>query len=221
MDKEMLRKRMLDADLPKEVVDELFKSMKDEDFVRMKDMTKEQILDVLREGSTDNTEPKVVEPKVVEPVADDADEAILMKSFEALGQYVSGVVKEVLEGHTVTVELPALTEIQSDLAELKEGMEAFKEISVIMKDMLASDEERLKGLVRDMSQASRSRLHRSLDDAQIVERVVKKLKEKKAVVQQAGVRTSPVDEFQPVIRDAQGKEYATMTDMMRGNPIAE
>lgn len=111
------------------------------------------------------------------------------------------------------VEVPELTEIKDAIMELRSEVAALKDM---LLQLTASDENRLKDIVSDMSPASRIRLRQSLSDAQAIQKVAEYLQQRK----DAGDETagSAISTDGAVIKDAAGKTYATLADFAYGKP---
>jgi hypothetical protein len=218
MDRNQWKERLTGFGLPDEVVEEFLKSVPDEDLVRMKEYEKDEFLALLKEGldetpegdTTEETEPEVL--KEEEPVvAEDTKE--LSPELKAFADGVVARITEALSLKDLEFDVPEVAEIKAGIEKLStrlDEMEAtWKEATSLWKDLSESEEDKLRGMVKNLSPAQKSRLRQSVSPEDAVMRVVEQLKEKLGT----GASADGV-----VIKDAQGNTYKNLGDMAAGTP---
>ena len=147
MTKKELKEKLLKAGVPEELVDERLKEVSDE---KLKELTDVPFAEVLKEF------------KPVEEETPDAEsgEQVFVLDPEVLKDFtdiVTKVVHDALEGLTVDLpedielkEVPGITELQEEVAELKE----------LVAQLLQKDELRLKEIIKGAPRSAKLRIQR-------------------------------------------------------------
>jgi hypothetical protein len=200
------RERLLKAGIPEEVVNATLESLKDEDFARMKDMNPEQLLQEL-------TTAKAVDAPAVTGTEEEVVDVTV--AFEQFRTEMLAAVKDLMDHQEMTLELPALDAVASEVAGMKATLAAIKDT---VDRLAASDEDRILALAKDISPASKARLviHQKPVDLTPQE-VADMAKTIKAYVGNEVTPTLPggaTPQFRPVVRDAAGREYADLGNMI-------
>lgn len=214
MDRNQWKERLTGFGLPDEVVDAFLKSVADEDLVRMKEYEKDEFLAMLKEALDETPEGDIqveTEPEVLKEEKVDAKD--LSSELKAFADDVVTRITEALSLKDLEIEVPEVAEIKVGIEKLSarlDEMEAtWKEATSLWKDLSESEEEKLRGMVKNLSPAQKSRLRQSVSPEDAVMRVVEQLKEKLGT----GASADGV-----VIKDAQGNTYKNLGDMAAGTP---
>lgn len=214
MDRNQWKERLTGFGLPDEVVDAFLKSVADEDLVRMKEYEKDEFLAMLKEALDETPEGDTqveTEPEVLKEEKVDAKD--LSSELKAFADDVVTRITEALSLKDLEIEVPEVAEIKVGIEKLSarlDEMEAtWKEATSLWKDLSESEEEKLRGMVKNLSPAQKSRLRQSVSPEDAVMRVVEQLKEKLGT----GASADGV-----VIKDAQGNTYKNLGDMAAGTP---
>jgi hypothetical protein len=238
MDRKTWKQRLIDAEIPEEVVDDLLATVKDEDLVRMKDMSTEEILtamkDALVEDDTAEEDTETAEEQETtteEDTAEDEDESTLAADLSTFRDELLTKIKEQMEALEIEVEAPQIKTLSDRVEALEEqisGISAMmKDLSTSWAEVLRGDAERLKDMLDNMSPAQRVRLRATLTDQRTADRV-NKWKEDRDKAEHKDARqdsdfrqlgrlpTGPV-----TIRDAAGNEYESLAAMARGAGASE
>lgn len=227
MSRDAWRKRLLEAELPEEVVDSLLDNLKDEDLVRMKDMSTEEILETLKAAAetmkdADSAEDETAqdEPNTDETPDTSDDTSTQLKDLE---DRIVQRVTEQLRSLEIEVEIPQLKELSDSVQAIQDLVsqeaEHIKELREAWAEVLRGETERLKELVSDMSPAQRVRLRAVFSDGQVMERVAQALQQREQAppTGQTNVFNPPPQTGTAVFRDADGRDYESLRDMtLRG-----
>jgi len=220
------RSRLIDAELPEEVVDAFLAGVEDKDLVRMKDMSSEEFMTSMRQAlDVPEADSKVTVPEMAQ-------------SIELLSEAVAGKVQGMLKD--VEIEVPELAKIVADVAELKETVDSmstmFKEFAATFNQVAVDDTTRIKQVIGDMSPAQRIRLRAVMDGTSELETAANAAQFRSAAQSQAQATTMPTAfKAEPgvnqvvapttpegfAIYDSDGRAYASLTDMAVGNPVGD
>jgi len=230
MNRSEWKKRLVDAEIPEEVVDDLLSTIKDEDLARMKDMSTEQILQTMKDTVAESEDETPVEEKEAE---DTTPEPSMVEMFATLKDSVLTQIAEQLNTLEIEVEAPQIKEMAERLVSLEATIttlhEEMKELRNTWSEVLRGDAERLKEMTENLSPAQRVRLRGTLSDGAMSKRIAEHLKDRGL---QPKTDVAPESDFRRlgqlpvakdgdiVYRDASGQQYANLQDMAVGrNPI--
>lgn len=223
MDKKELRKKLLEANLPEDVVDAKLKTLDDE---RLKELPEEFDLPVaLKELELDD-EFEIVEDEEEDPSeGKELKDGFTKSQLSQLRTIVKEVTIEVLEQAQLDIPEVSLdgTEIEikelKEVSELKESFENMAEtvgeIAEAVNTLLTEDEERLKELMTEMPKGARRRLV----TAKVVRRKSGDLEEDKEDEPVGDNWFAHKELDNTVILDEEGKKVeGSMTDFITAAP---
>lgn len=230
LSKEQLKERLVNAEIPTDVVDALLADLGDEDLARMKeDLTAEDLVAALKDAAKEDDAPEeTVETETPDDTTDDAD--ALAEVFKSLEDQIVNRISAQLETLQVEVQAPQLAEVIETVQALKEYVEAqataLKEMQDAWNEILKGDTQRLKEMFENLSPAQRIRLKSTLVTDVATQRVAQFKDDKEKESNGLAQKETKTDIFhaqispgeRPVVRDAQGRTYADLGAFAMGQP---
>jgi arsenate reductase-like glutaredoxin family protein len=227
------KKRLKDAEIDPDLAETFVDGLSDDQLVRMKEASLEQVKEAVSAALTkcftgsDETETRKKEDgdedmDEEEEETKKKDDATSLKDLMDFANYiiaqteerVVAKVKDMLEGQEIEVEVPLLTDMQNDIGVLKE---AFDGIGAQLKDLVASDTERIKENFAGMSDASKARMRRtfSTDAFKAVELAMQRKKEQAEHLK--GNQSTPAGNGGAIIKDAAGNTFSSLEEFATGD----
>jgi len=249
MTRKQWRQRLIDAELPEEVVSALMDSVSDKDLVRMKDLSDEELAEAvttaLKAGGDATPAPRTTPITCskcgtenpadaakctkcdagLEEEEEEEEEAKPVppatKDLTTFADYLVGCIDVNIKKALAdqTIEVEV-----PELTMLKDAVDALRsdleEVQTVLKDMAQADTERLAALAKDLSPAQRIRLRQSVPDGDVAVRILNRLKEAGKVRSVPDGTVFDIEDFTPVIKDAAGNVYESLQDMATGVPVS-
>lgn len=227
MTREQWKQRLIDAELPEDVVESFMADLKDEDLARLKeDMSAEDIVNVLKDAVSDETTEEESPPEETDEAGDEDAETLAQVFKDMEDRIVERITKQ-LEALEIEVAVPQLQDVIAEVKGVKENYDAIstrlKEMQDAWNEILKGDTQRLKEMVESLSPAQRIRLRTTLTDDVAAKRI-DQFKEGQDTLVRRETEAQKTDIFhaqiatgsKPVIRDAQGNEYESLADFATG-----
>ena len=193
MTRDELRKRLIDAGLPEEVVDVKLKSLSDSDLARMKDIPVALVEDFGSEGGKDGENEDSGASKIYEMNMDDLVGAFSKAVVDVLKDAEIGVTETELEA-----DVPGLDELLAEVRAVKEQLE---QQNAVLGELLKDEDARIKDKLGDLSAAQRLRIRYTAGSSQAAQD-----KDKGEELPTTG----------DAVIDGSGKAYESITAMLYG-----
>lgn len=205
MDKKELKKRLLDAGISEEAIDERLKEVSEEQLAQLGDIPDATLLKEFNDSDDDDgvaVEFTSLMTAIKEIIREEVESAL------------DGFQVEI-EGFDQTKEVPGLVELKEAVADLAEKVEYLSQKEdQRLKDVLESTSRKGKLFIKRSKEMDKDEDEEEEEDVESLSEKLGVTKETLNWIKNAGPRARSGDEIRPV--DSQGNEYASMTEMIHG-----